>query len=71
MAAKAAQLNVITLSRKRKRKQKPRGIEEMKIAVLPGDGIGPEIMTQALRVLNVFKNEGMPFEFTTRKHCVW
>ena len=36
----------------------------MKIAVLPGDGIGPEIMTQALRVLNVFKNEGMPFEFT-------
>ncbi len=64
MAAKAAQLNVITLSRKRERKQKPRGIEEMKIAVLPGDGIGPEIMTQALRVLNVFKNEGMPFEFT-------
>ncbi len=36
----------------------------MKIAVLPGDGIGPEIMTQALRVLNVLKNEGMPFEFT-------
>ena len=64
MAAKAAQLNVITLSRKRERKQKTRGIEEMKIAVLPGDGIGPEIMTQALRVLNVLKNEGMPFEFT-------
>ena len=36
----------------------------MKIAVLSGDGIGPEIMTQALRVLNVLKNEGMPFEFT-------
>ena len=35
----------------------------MKIAVLPGDGIGPEIMTQALRVLNVLKNEGMAFEF--------
>ena len=64
MAAKAAQLNVITLSRKRERKQKTRGIEEMKIAVLSGDGIGPEIMTQALRVLNVLKNEGMPFEFT-------
>ncbi len=36
----------------------------MKIAVLSGDGIGPEIITQALRVLNVLKNEGMPFEFT-------
>ena len=36
----------------------------MKIAVLPGDGIGPEIMSQALRVLNVLKNEGMPFTFT-------
>ena len=36
----------------------------MKIAVLPGDGIGPEIMTQALRVLDVLKKEGMPFEFT-------
>ena len=35
----------------------------MKIAVLPGDGIGPEIMTQALRVLDVLKNEGMAFEF--------
>jgi 3-isopropylmalate dehydrogenase len=28
----------------------------MKIAVLPGDGIGPEIITQALRVLDVLKN---------------
>ena len=36
----------------------------MKIAVLPGDGIGPEIMTQALRVLDVLKKEGMPLEFT-------
>jgi 3-isopropylmalate dehydrogenase len=36
----------------------------MKIAVLPGDGIGIEIMAQALRVLNVLKAEGMPFEFT-------
>ena len=36
----------------------------MKIAVLPGDGIGPEIMTQAMRVLDVLKKEGMPFEFT-------
>ena len=36
----------------------------MKIAVLPGDGIGIEIMEQAMRVLNVLKAEGMPFEFT-------
>ena len=36
----------------------------MKIAVLAGDGIGKEIMVQALRVLNVLKAEGMPFEFT-------
>mgnify|MGYP003386463190 FL=1 len=36
----------------------------MKIAVLPGDGIGPEIVTQALRVLEVLKNEGMEMEFT-------
>jgi 3-isopropylmalate dehydrogenase len=32
--------------------------------VLPGDGIGPEIITQALRVLDVLKNEGMAMEFT-------
>ena len=36
----------------------------MKIAVLPGDGIGPEIVTQALRVLGVLKSEGMEMEFT-------
>ena len=36
----------------------------MKIAVLAGDGIGKEIMVQALRVLDVLKAEGMPFEFT-------
>ena len=36
----------------------------MKIAVLPGDGIGPELVTQALRVLEVLKNEGMEMEFT-------
>ena len=36
----------------------------MKIAVLAGDGIGKEIMVQALRVLEVLKAEGMPFEFT-------
>lgn len=26
------------------------------IAVLPGDGIGPEVMTQALKVLNAVRN---------------
>ncbi len=36
----------------------------MKIAVLPGDGIGIEITAQAIRVLEVLKKEGMPFEFT-------
>lgn len=34
----------------------------MKIAVLPGDGIGPEIMAQALRVLDVLRTEGMKVE---------
>ncbi|WP_020560008.1 3-isopropylmalate dehydrogenase [Thiofilum flexile] len=29
-----------------------------KILVLPGDGIGPEIVAEALKVLNVFKDEG-------------
>lgn len=36
----------------------------MNIAVLPGDGIGPEIIKQALRVLDVLKNEGMDMTFT-------
>lgn len=34
----------------------------MKIAVLPGDGIGVEIIAQAMRVLDVFKGEGMQIE---------
>jgi 3-isopropylmalate dehydrogenase len=34
----------------------------MKIAVLPGDGIGPEIMVQALRVLEVLRQEGLKIE---------
>ncbi len=36
----------------------------MKICYLPGDGIGPEIMAQALRVLDVLKKEGMNIELT-------
>src|SRR6185436_18437252 len=34
----------------------------MKIAVLPGDGIGPEIMKQALKVLEALSREGRNFE---------
>ncbi|MEB0014865.1 isocitrate/isopropylmalate family dehydrogenase, partial [Glaciimonas sp. Cout2] len=34
----------------------------MKIAILPGDGIGPEIVEQAVRVLNVL---GESFEMET------
>ena len=34
----------------------------MKIAVLPGDGIGPEIVKQALKVLNALSREGRKFE---------
>ena len=34
----------------------------MKIAILPGDGIGPEIVAEAVKVLNVL---GLPFETET------
>ncbi|MFO1317033.1 MAG: 3-isopropylmalate dehydrogenase [Burkholderiales bacterium] len=34
----------------------------MKIAILPGDGIGPEIVGQAQRVLDVLRGEGLPIE---------
>ncbi len=34
----------------------------MKIAVLPGDGIGPEIVAQAIKVLDVLKSDGMKIE---------
>jgi 3-isopropylmalate dehydrogenase len=33
--------------------------EKMKIAILPGDGIGPEIVGQAQRVLDLFASEGL------------
>jgi len=36
----------------------------LNIAVLPGDGIGPEIIAQALRVLEVLKKEGLDITFT-------
>jgi len=34
----------------------------MKIAVLPGDGIGPEIVGQAVRVLDALRGEGLRIE---------
>lgn len=35
----------------------------MNIAVLAGDGIGPEITQEAMQVLEVFKAEGLPLNF--------
>ncbi len=37
----------------------------MKIAVLAGDGIGPEIMAEALKVLDVLKRDGLKVETET------
>ena len=37
----------------------------MKIAVLPGDGIGPEIVGEAVRVLDVLRREGLSVEMET------
>ncbi|MGE0357397.1 MAG: 3-isopropylmalate dehydrogenase [Burkholderiales bacterium] len=34
----------------------------MKVALLPGDGIGPEILREAVRVLDVLRGEGLPVE---------
>ena len=34
----------------------------MKLAVLPGDGIGPEIVAQAVKVLTVLKSDGINIE---------
>ncbi|MBK6975376.1 MAG: 3-isopropylmalate dehydrogenase [Candidatus Methylophosphatis roskildensis] len=34
----------------------------MKICILPGDGIGPEIMAQALRVLDALRADGLAIE---------
>ena len=34
----------------------------MKIAVLPGDGIGPEIMSEAVKVLDVLRGDGLKIE---------
>jgi 3-isopropylmalate dehydrogenase len=37
----------------------------MKIAILPGDGIGPEIVAEALRVLDVLRRGGLSIETGT------
>ena len=37
----------------------------MKIAILPGDGIGPEIVAEAVRVLDVLRRDGLPIETGT------
>ncbi len=34
----------------------------MKIAILPGDGIGPEIVREAVKVLDVLRRDGLPVE---------
>jgi 3-isopropylmalate dehydrogenase len=34
----------------------------MKIAILPGDGIGPEIVAQAAKVLEALRSDGLPIE---------
>ena len=35
----------------------------LKIAVMPGDGIGPEITAQAVKVLEALKTDGLNVEF--------
>ncbi len=37
----------------------------MRIAILPGDGIGPEIVGEAIKVLDVLRGEGMSIETGT------
>ncbi|HVE50847.1 MAG TPA: 3-isopropylmalate dehydrogenase [Casimicrobiaceae bacterium] len=37
----------------------------MKVAVLPGDGIGPEIVGEARKILEALRSEGLPIEIET------
>jgi 3-isopropylmalate dehydrogenase len=37
----------------------------MKIAILPGDGIGPEVVGEAMKVLDRLRREGLPLETGT------
>ncbi|KQB94774.1 tartrate dehydrogenase [Geobacillus sp. PA-3] len=38
-------------------------MREFRIAVLPGDGIGPEVMNEALKVLRILKDKDYTFQF--------
>ena len=42
----------------------------MKIALLAGDGIGPEILREAKRVLEVLRKEGLTIELEGRRLVV-
>jgi 3-isopropylmalate dehydrogenase len=37
----------------------------MKIAILPGDGIGPEVVGEAVKILDLLRREGLPIETGT------
>jgi 3-isopropylmalate dehydrogenase len=37
----------------------------MRVCLLPGDGIGPEIVTETVRVLEALRGDGLGFEFET------
>jgi len=41
----------------------------MRIAVLPGDGIGPEVVAEALKVLRALEPAGLRLEFTLADVC--
>jgi 3-isopropylmalate dehydrogenase len=47
-----------------------KGVTEYRIAVLPGDGIGPEIMTEALKVLSAVEKQFPRLRFRCREHPV-
>ncbi|MBD1381505.1 tartrate dehydrogenase [Metabacillus arenae] len=39
-------------------------MKPMKIAILPGDGIGPEVMNEALKILRVLQDQDVSFQTT-------
>src|SRR5258706_15140947 len=44
---------------------RPRSCDVMKIAILPGDGIGPEIVAEALKVIECLRRDGIAVETET------
>ena len=42
-----------------------RGSLDVKIAILPGDGIGPELVAEAVRVLDVLRRGGLAVDSDT------